>query len=349
MSLPSEGSAYDPMFEPSAQATASIPADDSERAKKDVHQVVSPRVGDALWDDETIASVRIPRDSLDVSRMIGSGAYTEVFSALYCGSLVTIKMLPPDMRRSNFHINALLAGAKLMARIEHPHIVRLVGVAWDSPTDLCLVVEYMEGGNLRALLDTYAAQGHPVGFNRMKMKIALHVANALTYLHSLDPPVLHRDVRSKKILLSAELEAKLTDFGVSRERAGRTMTAGVGTYLWMAPEVMLGEKYDDKADVFSFGVVLSELDTHVLPYSNAKENSDTGRKLPDAAILQMVALGKLRAEFSTAGPKAVMALGEACMAMDPKERPTAAEAMLELERILTDELQLVDDEESKTS
>ncbi|RLN54885.1 hypothetical protein BBJ28_00002915 [Nothophytophthora sp. Chile5] len=339
------------MFEPSAQATASIPTDDSERAKKAVHQAVSPLVGDALWDDETIASVRLPRDSLDVRRIIGIGAYTEVFSALYCGSLVAIKMLLPDMRRSNVHTNALLAGSKLMATIEHPNIVRLVGVAWDSPTDLCVVLEYMEGGNLRALLDSYAAQGHPVGFDRVKMKIALHIAHALTYLHSHASPVLHRGVSSKTILLSAALDAKLTDFSATCEQWDPMMITGVETF-WMAPEMLMGDRFDDKADIFSFGIVLSELDTHKLPYSRAKENSDSGQYPPDIAMkLLLVKLlqGKLHVKFSTVGPKAVVALGEACLAMDPKERPTAAEAMFELERILTDELQLVEDEESKTS
>uniref|UniRef100_H3G7N6 Protein kinase domain-containing protein n=1 Tax=Phytophthora ramorum TaxID=164328 RepID=H3G7N6_PHYRM len=66
--------------------------------------------------------------------------------------------------------------------------------------------------------------------------------------------VIHRDLKSKNILLNEHLEAKLSDFGVSRERITGTMTAGVGTSLWMAPEVMMGGKYDAKADMFSFGV-----------------------------------------------------------------------------------------------
>ena len=82
---------------------------------------------------------------------------------------------------------------------------------------------------------------------------------------------------------------KITDFGVARERVDCTMTAGVGSCLWMAPEVMIGERYDEKADIFSFGVVLSELDTHHLPYSHVTE-SGTGRKLPDAALVSMVAI-----------------------------------------------------------
>eukprot|EP00644_Phytophthora_capsici_P017163 jgi/Phyca11/10288/fgenesh1_pm.PHYCAscaffold_48_\ len=134
-------------------------------------------------------------------------------------------------------------------------------------------MEYMEGGDLRSLLNEYESTKHPVGIDRQKATIALHVCHALTYLHSLAPPVIHRDLKSRNILLNQQLEAKLTDFGISRERMDQTMTAGVGTSLWMAPEVMLGEKYDDKADMFSFGVVLSELDVHTLPSKSSSNRS----------------------------------------------------------------------------
>ncbi|GMF36269.1 unnamed protein product [Phytophthora lilii] len=138
------------------------------------------------------------------------------------------------------------------------------------------------------LLSNYEKARHPVGFNREKATIALHVAHALTYLHSLEPPVIHRDLKSRNILLNQMHEAKLTDFGISRERLDRTMTAGVGTSLWMAPEVMTGEKYDDKADMFSFGVVLSELDVHTLPYARIKQETQNlhGRQMTDASLLR---------------------------------------------------------------
>ncbi|KAG2787078.1 hypothetical protein PC129_g9880 [Phytophthora cactorum] len=87
-----------------------------------------------------------------------------------------------------------------------------------------------------------------------KMQITYQVAYALTYLHSLDPVVLHRDLKSRNILLTESLDAKLTDFGASRIRSDATMTAGVGSSLWMAPEVTMGKRYGKKADVFSTSV-----------------------------------------------------------------------------------------------
>ncbi|RLN93920.1 hypothetical protein BBJ28_00026952, partial [Nothophytophthora sp. Chile5] len=204
----------------------------------------------------------------------------------------------------------------------------------------CVVLEFVDGGDLRTLLNKYEADRHPVGFGREKATIALHVCHALTYLHSLSPPVIHRDLKSRNILLNHALEAKLTDFGISRERLDQTMTAGVGTSLWMAPEVMLGENYDDKADMFSFGVVLSELDVHTLPYAQAKQQAQDshGRQMTDAHLLQKVTTGAVRVEFSEAGPKSMMELGCACVAVEPSRRPSAAEALYRLQVILAREL-----------
>ncbi|RLN91930.1 hypothetical protein BBJ28_00021924 [Nothophytophthora sp. Chile5] len=296
-----------------------------------------PRSLGGLWDDEVIATARIPREKVVVDHLISRGGCGEVYFGLFNNQQVAVKMLLPETRKSVQHVNAFLAEVKLMAGLEHPRIVQFVGVAWDSLTDLCAVSEFMEGGDLRALLASYAAENRPVGFNRDKVTIALHVAHALTYLHSLAPLVLHRDIKSKNILLSASLEAKLTDFGISREVATQTMTAGVGTSLWMAPEVMLGQRYDAKSDVFSFGVVLSELDLHTLPYSHG----DPDRKTPETVILQMVALGKLRVGFSSQGPESVATLGLKCVSLDPTERPTAAQALYKLQTILSQEMSSV--------
>ncbi|KAE8912736.1 hypothetical protein PF005_g2070 [Phytophthora fragariae] len=121
-------------------------------------------------------------------------------------------MLLPEMRKSISHLNAFLAEVKLMATLNHERIVQFVGVAWDSLTDLCVLSEYMEGGDLRTLLKNCEEHETPVGIDRSKATIALHVVHALTYLHSLSPPVLHRDLKSKNILLTTQLDAKLTDF-----------------------------------------------------------------------------------------------------------------------------------------
>ncbi|OWY96545.1 TKL protein kinase [Phytophthora megakarya] len=225
----------------------------------------------------------------------------------------------------------------MTASLDHPHIVSFVGVAWDSLSDLCVVLEYMENGDLRTILNSFQTSNHPVGINRQKLMIALDLCQALTYLHSLMSPVIHRDLKSRNVLLDAEMNAKLSDFGISRKRLDHTMTACVGTSLWMAPEVMLGERYDVKADMFSFGVVLSELDVHTMPYARASREilDSNGREMAGVTLFQRIALGTVQVEFSQASPQSVVELGRACMRMDPSERPSAAEAMYTLQVLIS--------------
>ncbi|KAL3669706.1 hypothetical protein V7S43_005087 [Phytophthora oleae] len=285
-----------------------------------------------LWDDDVITAKRIPRDKVQTQKLISRGAFGEVYAGIFNGQQVAVKVLIPATRSNLKHVNEFLAEAKMNATMDHPHIVAFVGVAWDSLSDLCVVLEYMHGGELRSLLDQYQKTNHPTGFNKEKATTALQVCHALTYLHSLDPPVIHRDLKSRNILFSSDMEAKLSDFGISRERMDQTMTAGVGTSLWMAPEVMMGERYDDKADMFSFGVVLSELDVHTMPYAKAKQESlkSNGRAMVDSVLLQRVAMGQVHAEFSDASPEAMVELGRACLDVDPSKRPNAAEALYKL-------------------
>ncbi|GMF31688.1 unnamed protein product [Phytophthora lilii] len=270
-------------------------------------------------DDETINKARIPREKVTVQEFISRGAFGKVFKGTYNGQTVAVKTMAD--------VEVFIKEIKMAATMNHPNIVQFVGVAWNEREDFCCVMEYIDGGDLRGLMDKYEEEKHSTGFDETKIKIALQVAHALAYLHSRDVPVIDRDLKSKNILLNEALGAKLTDFGVSRERADRAMTADVGTSLWMAPEVMIGNAYDEKADMFSFGVVLSELSVHSIPYSHAKLRPGTSQQLSPLVILHRVATGTLSVEFSEAGPREIVTLGLACVSMDPTKRPTAAEAM----------------------
>lgn len=286
-----------------------------------------------MWEDEVITAMRIPFEKITTTKLISYGGHGQVYLGAYRGEQVAIKRLLPEKRKKLCEVNPFLAEIKMMASVEHPRIVRFIGVAWDSLTDLCAVIEFMDGGDLHSLLKKFEdSKQRQHGFHFDKARIALQVAHALAYLHSLDPIVLHRDLKSMNILLTPNLEVKITDFGVSRLWSVDTMTAGVGTALWMAPEVMMGEHYDTSADIFSFGIVLSELDSHLPPYR--KTWYTNGQKISDTAILEMVSSGQLRIEFSPNVPSELVDLGHACVDLDPTARPTASEVLYRLQIIL---------------
>jgi serine/threonine protein kinase len=127
------------------------------------------------------------------------------------------------------------------------------------------------------------------------------------------------------VLLDGEMNAHVSDFGVARYKsADATMTQGVGTGRWLAPEVISGASdYDQSCDIFSFGVVLAEMDTHALPYDDVR--GPGGHKIADVAVLQLVAAGRLLPSFSRECPPRVRELALRCMAYNRSERPSAVE------------------------
>ena len=287
-----------------------------------------------IWDDPLLVAARIPLEEIQIKELVARGGFGQVFTATYKGQTVAVKTLLPETAKDMDEINALYAESKILAKLDHPCIVSFIGIAWGSLSTVCCVTEYLVGGDLRALLNHFLLnQTRPQGFDHDKVKIALNIAQALAYLHSLEPNMLHRDLKSRNVLLTSQLDAKLTDFGVSRERSDFMMTNAVGTSLWMAPEVMLGGHYDGKADVFSFGVLLSELDTHQLPYANVRNAS--GQKPTENTILQKTSKGELQVEFSRECPAELLTLARACLSVNPHDRPTAADALYKLQHALT--------------
>ncbi|CAI5738217.1 unnamed protein product [Hyaloperonospora brassicae] len=191
------------------------------------------------------------------------------------------------------------------------------------------------GGPGVGLLMTSA--GHATSSNhftwaKQKLAIAQAVTSALTYLHALSPQVLHRDVKSRNVLLSASLDAKLCDFGISRrKRVGRedgrtncTATGAAGTLSWTAPELLLGEAYSEKVDIYSLGVLLSELDTCLLPYHDPASLAERLAQHPLRLMRRIVHDG-LRPPLSADCPVPITQLIAACVARDPAQRPQAAD------------------------
>ncbi|RLN97462.1 hypothetical protein BBJ28_00018317 [Nothophytophthora sp. Chile5] len=274
-------------------------------------------------------------------------------------------------------LQRFVAEIRFLATLSHPKIVAFYGVAWTSssshgggkgsspppkgPTDLQMVLEYMSRGDLRQYLARTRGDIRARAWSSRKLAMALDIAEALAYLHSRRPdPVLHRDLKSRNILLDATYTAKVADFGVSRYglRTARpmegeenaldddqedemAMTRAVGTSRWIAPEVLAGEaRYSTAVDVYSFGVILSELDSHELPFADVCLSN--GESLSEHAILELLRAGALQPTLSDRCPRGIAMLMFECLTLEPTLRPTSAHvadrlrALLDRERRVSD-------------
>ena len=86
----------------------------------------------------------------------------------------------------------------------------------------------------------------------------MDTARGINYLHQFNPPVIHRDLKSLNLLLDDSFRTKLADFGWTRKKYD-LMTDKIGTYQWMAPEVIAGQNYTELCDIFSFGIIMWEI------------------------------------------------------------------------------------------
>lgn len=251
----------------------------------------------------------------------------------YEARYVAMKVLLPAKREDPEALEQFAEEIRMASLLAHPRIVAFCGVAWQSLLHLCAVTEFMPRGDLESLLARPAAQKE-LSWRREKLALSSDIVEALVYLHSLVPIVIHRDLKSKNVLLDRRLRAKLSDFGLSRTRSVEdTMTNGIGTILWSAPEVLEGKRYDEKSDLFSFGVVLSEIDTCALPYGFSRH-----AKMRSMQIVHLVSEGKLLPNFRDDCPPAIRALAQRCLNLDPAARPTAMEVAFELRSSIAPQL-----------
>lgn len=103
-----------------------------------------------------------------------------------------------------------------------------------------------------------------------RLRFALQAAKGMNYLHELEPPVIHRDLKSENLLIDENMNCKVADFGICTFKCSTdyTMTS-VGTPIYMAPEIICktSRAYTTKVDVYSFGILLVEMYTGIRPYS----------------------------------------------------------------------------------
>lgn len=195
--------------------------------------------------------------------LIGEGGFGRVYKGHLnkTGQIVAVKQLDRNGLQGN---REFLVEVLMLSLLHHSNLVNLIGYCADGDQRL-LVYEYMPLGSLEDHLLDLEPDGNPLDWFT-RMKIALHAAKGLEYLHhKANPPVIYRDLKSSNILLDKEYNAKLSDFGLAKvgPTGDNTHVSSrvMGTYGYCAPEYQQTGKLTIKSDVYSFGVVLLELIT----------------------------------------------------------------------------------------
>ncbi|KAL2330532.1 hypothetical protein Fmac_018113 [Flemingia macrophylla] len=208
---------------------------------------------------------------LFIGSKIGEGAHGKVYEGRYGNEIVAIKVLhcgSTSEERASLE-NRFAREVNMMSRVHHDNLVKFIGACKDPL--MVIVTELLPGMSLRKyLMSIRPKQLHlDVAIN-----FALDIARAMDWLHANG--IIHRDLKPDNLLLTENQKSvKLADFGLAREESvTEMMTAETGTYRWMAPELYStvtlrqGEKkhYNNKVDVYSFGIVLWELLTNRMPF-----------------------------------------------------------------------------------
>ncbi|CAL9124787.1 unnamed protein product [Musa acuminata var. zebrina] len=269
-----------------------------------------------LGSQSKVVDWEIDRRFLKMGKKIARGSCGDLYRATYLGQDVAVKILRADQLNEDLLLE-FNQEVDILRRVHHKNIVHYIG-ACVKPTELSIITEYMTGGNL---YDHLHKEHISLELPHL-LKFSIDICKGMDYLHQNN--IIHRDLKTANLLLDANSVVKVGDFGVARfQNQEGVMTAETGTYRWMAPEVINHQHYDNKADVFSFAIVLWELATSRVPYDNMT---------PLQAALG-VRQG-LRPDIPKDMHPRLAALMQRCWDEVPSKRPSFEEITQELEELL---------------
>ncbi|KAI9125302.1 hypothetical protein K1719_003918 [Acacia pycnantha] len=283
--------------------------------------------------------------SFSDDNLLGKGGFGKVYrGTLRSGEVVAIKKMEVPAFKEAEGEREFRVEVDILSRLDHPNLVSLIGYCADGKHRF-LVYEYMHNGNL---------QDHLNGIGERKMdwpsrlKVALGAARGLAYLHSSSAvgiPIVHRDFKSTNVLLNANFEAKISDFGLAKlmpEEQETQVTARVlGTFGYFDPEYTSTGKLTLQSDVYAFGVVLLELLTGRRAVDLNLGPNDQNLVLQVRHILndrkklrKVIDTEMARNSYTMESISMFANLASRCVRTDSTERPSMLDCLKELQLIL---------------
>ena len=268
-------------------------------------------------------------DHLSKGKIIGSGCFGDVYRGDYMGETVAIKTMKEVTEASMKDFRAEIL---LTATLRHPNIINLVGACWTKELT-CMVLEWADRGTLGDLLDEDQRGASRLSWENQMLKISTDIARGLICMHTrrwwdevenrMQETVIHRDLKPDNVLITDTYSAKLSDFGLSTAKKEGVEQSQVGTPLFAAPEVLSGERYDQSADAYSYGVLLLAMcvEGPILDYfGDEYELSINMKKKNWMDVIQAIVKG-WRPRTMPHAPQLISHLIMQCMSKNPQERP----------------------------
>ncbi|KAH9412293.1 serine/threonine-protein kinase [Ordospora pajunii] len=228
----------------------------------DAERIVANRgveIGNGVHEKDREAPGRYKR----LQAILGEGSFKKVYKAIDQeeGKEVAWNEIKMGGRACDGKERVLFANEiGLLKSISHPNILKIFDY-WFTADSFIFITELMSGGTLRQYISEIGDL-----YVKLIKKWGRHILEGLVYMHSQDPPIIHRDIKCENIFVNAALgEVKIGDLGVAKERRMKRYTV-VGTPQFMAREMFEGEGYGEKIDVYAFGMCLIEMATGTYPY-----------------------------------------------------------------------------------
>jgi serine/threonine protein kinase/TPR repeat protein len=278
-----------------------------------------------------IGDLRLNPDDYEFKTWLGHGSYGEVWSGIHkvTGKTVALKKLYRAQKEVTLELHRELLIAHTLS---NPSILSVYGYLPACPATsnyITIVSRLMVNGSLRSAIDKSQSKGlswthtirlPPSQWANMttKLKILMGIASGMVFMH--DRNIIHRDLKPDNILLDEYGDPRIADFGSAKAIAtseGIVNSHNQGTPLYQAPESLRGEIVGDKADVYSFGIMIYDILTGMLPFSDTETAYTLGKKISEG----------VRPDFPSETPRFIAELAESCWAPKPGNRPTSREVL----------------------